>query len=42
MNVIYKITKLQNWGHDGKLEILVQNIKVKRKDFNLYFLGNKM
>ena len=24
MNVIYKITNLQCWGHDGKLEILIQ------------------
>ena len=33
MNVIYKVTKLQIYGHDGKLEILIQKIKVKKKGF---------
>ena len=41
MNVIYRITKLQNWGYYGKLEILIQKIKVKKMDFNKYFLINK-
>ena len=30
MNVIYKIEKLQYWGYDSKLDILVQKIKVKK------------
>ena len=30
MNAINKITKLQSWGRDGKLEILIQKIKVKK------------
>ena len=30
MNVIYKIEKLQNWGYDSKLEILVKKKKVKK------------
>ena len=39
MNVTYGygIAKVQNWGHESKLEILVQKIKVKKLDFNLYF-----
>ena len=41
MNIIYKITKLQSWGYDSKLEILIQKIKVKKNDFNSYFLKNK-
>ena len=41
MNVIYRITKLQSWGQDSKLDILIQKIKVKKLDFNLYFLRNK-
>ena len=34
MNVIYQITKLESWGHDGKLEISIQKIKVEKWDFN--------
>ena len=34
MNIIYNITKLQSWGYDSKLEILIQKIKVKKLDFN--------
>ena len=26
MIVIYKITKLQSWGHDGKLDIFIKKI----------------
>ena len=33
----YRITKFQSWGYGGKLEILIQEIKVKKSDFNLYF-----
>ena len=40
MNVFYSIGKFESWGDDGKLEILVQEIKVKKLDFNLYFLIN--
>ena len=29
MNVLYQIPELQSWGYDGKLEILIQKIKVK-------------
>ena len=31
MNVIYQIAKLKSWGHDGKLEILIQKIKVENR-----------
>ena len=41
MNVIYRIIKFQSWGYDGKLVILIQKIKVKKWDFNLYFRENK-
>ena len=41
MNVIYKITKLQSRGYDSKLETLIQKIKVKKLNFNSYFLKNK-
>ena len=41
MNVIYNIKKLHNWRYDSKLENLVQKIKVKKLDFNIYFLTNK-
>ena len=30
MNVIYQIAKLKSWGHDGKLEILIQKIKTEK------------
>ena len=30
MNVIYRILKLQSWGHYSKLENLIQKIKVKK------------
>ena len=30
MNVMHKIGKLQSWGYDSKLKILVQNIKMKK------------
>ena len=42
MNVIYQITKLQRWGYDRKLEILIQKIKVRKWDLNLYFLKNTL
>ena len=38
MNGIYKVANLQNWEHSGKLEILIQKIKVKKYYFDLYFL----
>ena len=41
MNVIYQITKLQSWGYESKLEILIQKIKVRKWDLNLYFLKNR-
>ena len=41
MNVIDKITKFKVQAFDSKLEIWIQKIKVKKQDFNLYFLGNK-
>ena len=41
MNVIYRIIKFQSCGYDGKLVILIQKIKVKKWDFNLYFRENK-
>ena len=41
MNATYRTTKLQNRGHDGKLDIVIQKVKVKKMDFNLYFLRNK-
>ena len=41
MNAIYRITKLQGGGHDGKLEIVIQNIKVKKMEFKIYFMRNK-
>ena len=41
MNVIYRIPKLQSWGHDSKLEILIQKIKVEKYDFISYFLKRK-
>ena len=31
INIIYTITKLQSWGYDSKLEILIQKIKVKNR-----------
>ena len=36
MNVIYKIPKVQSWGFDSKLEILIKKEKVEQLDFNLY------
>ena len=41
MNVIYQITKLQSWGYESKLEIMIQKIKVRKWDLNLYFLKNR-
>ena len=41
MNVIYDLAKVQSWGHDSKLEISFQKIKVKKMDFNSYFNMNK-
>ena len=41
MNVIYRIPKLQSWGHDSKLEILIKKKKKKKKDFISYFLKRK-
>ena len=41
MNDIYRIIKFQRWGYDRKLVILIQKIKVKKWDFNLYFRENK-
>ena len=38
MNGIYRIAKVHRLGPDSNLEILVQKIKVKKLDFNLYFL----
>ena len=35
--VIYRITKLQSWGHDGKLDIFIQKIKVKKGIFFFIF-----
>ena len=35
---IYVITELQSRGHDSKLEILVQKIKVKKEDIYSYVL----
>ena len=29
-NVMYKIPKLQSWGHDGKLEILIRKTQAKK------------
>ena len=37
INVIYRFIKFQSWGYDGKLVILIKNIKVKKWDLNLYF-----
>ena len=31
----------QSWGYNGKLVILIQKIKVKKWDFNLYFRESK-
>ena len=36
MNVIYRIIKFQSSGYDSKLVILIQKIKVKKWNFNLY------
>ena len=41
MNVIHKITKKQSYGDKGKKEILVQKIKVKKYNFDLYILMNE-
>ena len=41
IDVIYMIIKFQSQGYDGKLVNLIQKIKVKKWDFNLYFPGNK-
>ena len=30
MAVIYPITKLESWGRDSELEILIQKIKVEK------------
>ena len=30
MNVIYKMTNLQSWGYNIKIEILIQKIKVEK------------
>ena len=40
INIIYKITKLESWGYDSKLEILIKKIKVKNQNLYLYFPEN--
>ena len=36
INVIYGIPKVQSWGHDSKLDFLIQKIKVGKMDYNSY------
>ena len=39
IRVNYQIEKLESWGHDGKLEMLVKKIKVNFFYLYLHFRG---